>query len=130
MYRAWRRIERHDSLDQYARRVLLRAFLDERKRPWRREVPTDTIDPSRPEISDGQGEDRLVLRTVLLRLAPRQRAVLVLRYWLDLSVEQTAAVLGCSSGTVKSQTADGLTNLRRLLGGVANDFGHISGGPA
>lgn len=128
LYRGWRRIERHDALDQYARRVLLRAYLDERRRPWRREVPTDTIDPTRPARPDGQPDDRIVLRSALMRLPPRQRAALVLRYWVDLSIEQTAAVLGCTSGTVKSQTADGLANLRRLLGGVANDFGHISGG--
>jgi RNA polymerase sigma-70 factor (sigma-E family) len=130
LYRGWRRIERHDALDQYARRVLLRAFLDERRRPWRREIPTAAIDPSRPARPDGQPDDRVVLRSALLRLPPRQRAALVLRYWVDLSVEQTAAALGCTSGTVKSQTADGLANLRRLLGGVANDFGHISGGSA
>jgi RNA polymerase sigma-70 factor (sigma-E family) len=118
LYRGWRRIERHDALDQYARRVLLRAYLDERRRPWRREVPTDTIDPTRPARPDGQPDDRVVLRSALMRLPPRQRAALVLRYWVDLSIEQTAAVLGCTSGTVKSQTADGLANLRRLLGGT------------
>jgi RNA polymerase sigma-70 factor (sigma-E family) len=128
LYRGWRRIERHDVLDQYARRVLLRAYLDERRRPWRREVLTATIDPDRPARPDGRPDDRVVLRSALMRLPPRQRAALVLRYWVDLSIDETAAVLGCATGTVKSQTADGLANLRRLLGGVANDFGHISGG--
>src|SRR5215468_145753 len=109
LYRAWRRIERHDTLDQYARRVLLRVFLDERRRPWRRELATLPESPAldRVTVEDPSPEQRLALEPALLRLSRRHRAVLVLRFWADLSVEETAEALGCSTGTVKSQTARG-----------------------
>ena len=128
LYQVWRRVERHESLDQYARRVLLRAFLDERRRPWRHEVPTQIIDAGQAAPGTRSPEDGVVLRAALTRLPRRQRAVLVLRFWADLSVDQTAAVLGCSSGTVKSQTSDALAGLRRVLGNAVNDFRPISGG--
>jgi RNA polymerase sigma-70 factor (sigma-E family) len=129
LYRVWRRIERHQTLDQYARRVLLRSFLDERRRPWRREVPTEVVEPMPAAAAVGSPDDRIVLKAALADLAPRQRAVVVLRFWADLPVEEVAAALGCSTGTVKSQTSDGLANLRRALGGVASDIGHLQGGP-
>jgi RNA polymerase sigma-70 factor (sigma-E family) len=128
LYRAWHRVDRHDSLDQYARRVLMRAYLDERRRPWRREVPAESIDWALAANNGGSPDDRVVLKAALSHLARRQRAVLVLRFWVDLSVEQTADVLGCSTGTVKSQTSDGLANLRRVLGSATNELRHIRGG--
>jgi RNA polymerase sigma-70 factor (sigma-E family) len=121
LYQAWHRIERHDTLDQYARRVLLRAFLDERRRPWRREFSTtpddQTLDAPAPEA--GSPDDRMVLGEALLRIPKGRRAVLVLRFWADLSVEQVADILDCSTGTVKSQTAHGLADLRDVLGTTA-----------
>ena len=124
LYRVWNRLERHEVLDQYARRVLLRAFLDQRRRPWRREVPTPSgTDPDGPRWEDGGAEDRLVLSSVLLRLPKRRRAVLVLRFWADLSVEQVAEILDCPTGTVKSLTARGLADLRAQLGDTLADFG-------
>jgi len=60
-------------------------------------------------------DDRLMLMRALAEVPPRQRAVLVLRYWEDMSVEETAAVLSCSPGTVKSQAARGLGTLRTLM---------------
>ena len=116
LYRSWRRIERHDVLDQFARRVLLRAFLDERRRPWRREHATvphsTTLDTATradaPE--DGSGTTR-----ALQRLPRRTRAVLILRFWADLPVDQVADLLGCSPGTVKSTTSRGLASLREQL---------------
>jgi RNA polymerase sigma-70 factor (sigma-E family) len=130
LYRSWHRIQRHDVLDQYARRVLLRAYLDERRRPWRREFSTvpdsaqlDTV------ASDDRGSDeRLLLRSALSRLTDRHRAVLILRFWLDLSVEQVADHHGCSTGTVKSQTSRGLASLREALGGALVDLGPTRGG--
>ncbi|GAA1864129.1 SigE family RNA polymerase sigma factor [Asanoa iriomotensis] len=119
LYRAWHRIQRHDVLDQYARRVLLRAFLDERRRPWRRELATtpgsSTLDSVATD-EPGAPDERKLLDTALARLSPRHRAVLVLRFWDDLSVEQVADILRCSTGTVKSQTSRGLVALRALLG--------------
>lgn len=124
LYQAWRRIERHEVLDQYARRVLLRAFLDHRRRPWRRDV---VAAPDSPDLDaevwhDRGPEERMVLRSALLRLSKRRRAVLVLRFWADLSVEQVADVLQCPVGTVKSQTARGLAELREILGGALGDL--------
>jgi RNA polymerase sigma-70 factor (sigma-E family) len=128
LYRVWQRIERHDVLDQYARRVLLRAFLDQRRRPWRREVPTPSgVEPDRTPWEDCGPEDRLVLSTVLLRLPKRRRAALVLRFWADLSVEQVAEILDCPIGTVKSLTARGLADLRAELGDSLVEFGRRPG---
>jgi RNA polymerase sigma-70 factor (sigma-E family) len=127
LYRVWGRLDRHDSLDQYARRVLIRTFLDETRRPWRREVPTETIDATLVAVS-GSTDDRLVLKAALSHLAPRQRAVIVLRFWADLPVEQVAAVLDCSAGTVKSQTSDALARLRRMLAGRTDGVRSSQGG--
>jgi RNA polymerase sigma-70 factor (sigma-E family) len=130
MYRVWHRIERHDTLDQYSRRVLVRAFLDERRRPWRRESSTIPDSPAFDvaALDDEDRDARLLLRTALTRVPKRQRAALVLRFWMDLSVEQAAELLGCSTGTVKSQTSQGLANLRTVLGGDLNDLKRSSGG--
>jgi RNA polymerase sigma factor (sigma-70 family) len=99
------------------RRTLVRVFLDERRRPWRRERPTAEfvdLDPGAPAGTD-RVDDRLILRRALAAVPARQRAVVVLRFWEDLSVEETAELLGISAGTVKSQAARGLATLRRRL---------------
>jgi RNA polymerase sigma-70 factor (sigma-E family) len=118
LYRAWPRIERHDTIDQYVRQVLLRTFLDDRRRPWHRESPTSpedaVLDVTAPEVRGP--EDREVLRNALQLVPKRRRAVLILRFWADLPVEQVAEILGCSTGTVKSQTSRGLGDLRDALG--------------
>lgn len=118
LYRHWQRIERHDVLDQYARQVMLRVFLDQRRRPWRREVSVvpDSVELDSEGGVDHGRDDRVVLREALKALSPRRRAVLVLRFWADLSVEQVAEILECPTGTVKSQTARGLAELRQVLG--------------
>jgi RNA polymerase sigma-70 factor (sigma-E family) len=121
LYQAWPRIERHDTVDQYARRVLLRAFLDERRRPWRREVATETT-PDTAALEPRGSDERVMLRTALMRIPKGRRAVLVLRFWADLSVEQVADILDCSTGTVKSQTAHGLADLRQVLGRELEDL--------
>jgi RNA polymerase sigma-70 factor (sigma-E family) len=116
LLRHWRRVSAMEQPDAYVRRVLLRTWLDERRRPWRRERPTSAV-PDRP----AEGADRDARMDVVAHLAelpPRRRAVLVLRYFCDLSVEETAAVLGCTEGTVKSQTARALDTLRARMVGV------------
>jgi RNA polymerase sigma-70 factor (sigma-E family) len=115
LYLAWRRVDRHEALDQYLRRTLVRAFLDEKRRPWRREYATEPGGTFDDPVLDPGPEDRLVLLAALGAVPPRQRATLVLRFWADLPVEQVAEILGCSLGTVKSQTARGLQALRDVL---------------
>jgi RNA polymerase sigma-70 factor (sigma-E family) len=115
VYLAWRRIRTHDALDGYVRRTLVNTFLDERRRPWRREVVTGEL-PDRPAPRD-LADERLELLAALARLPRTQRAALVLRYWEDLSIAETAEVLGIREGTVKSSTARGLAALREVLQG-------------
>src|SRR5882757_2937684 len=71
LYQSWRRIERHDVLDQYARQVLFRAFLDERRRPWRREQSTAPESPALDRVIDAHSttDDRMVLRRALMRVS-------------------------------------------------------------
>jgi RNA polymerase sigma-70 factor (sigma-E family) len=116
LYRHWRRVRAADNVDAYARGVLTHAWLDERRRPWRREAPADTL-PDRSDSWPGGTlavVDRLMLLDLLAQLPPRRRAVVVLRFYCDLSVEQTADILRISTGTVKSQAARGLHALRLL----------------
>ncbi|SDG93326.1 RNA polymerase sigma-70 factor, sigma-E family [Lentzea fradiae] len=115
IYLVWWRIRRHEALDAYTRQVLVRTFLSERRRGWFRfEAATGDVADSAAR-SGVHPEERIVLMEALAKVPPRQRACLVLRYWEDMSVERTAAVLRCSEGTVKSQAARGLQTLRGLL---------------
>jgi RNA polymerase sigma-70 factor (sigma-E family) len=113
LYVHWRFAARADNLDAYARRVLVREFLSTRRTVWGSRVDL------RPDpVDDSHDEDpltRMVVRSALAQVPPRQRAALVLRYYCDLSVEESADLLRCSPGTVKSQTARGLAALRRAL---------------
>ena len=114
LYRHWHRVSDAEHLDAYVRRILVRTWLDERGRPWRREEPADEV----PDLSVSQPVqvvERAGLLDLLETLPPRRRAAVVLRFYCDLSVEETAEVLGCSTGTVKSQTARGLEALRARI---------------
>jgi RNA polymerase sigma-70 factor (sigma-E family) len=117
LFRHWRRVSAADNPAAYARGVLTNAWLDERRRPWHREDPFDVL-PDRADVrvhADASGvEDRQDLMDLLQRLPAGRRAVVVLRYYCDLSVEQTADLLGITTGTVKSQAAKGLTALRAV----------------
>jgi RNA polymerase sigma-70 factor (sigma-E family) len=113
LYVAWRRVRSGDQPDAYVRRILTRCYLDERRRPWRRESPVDVLD-DRPSESR-TSEDLIDLQAALARLPARQRATVVLRYWADASVAETADALSCSEGTVKSQTARAIAALRLQL---------------
>lgn len=115
IYLAWRRIERREAMDSYTRQALVRTFLSERRRGWFRHESVGSPANDRVAPSDGHPEERLMLLEALVKVPPRQRAVLVLRYWEDQSVEQTATLLDCSTGNVKSQAARGLATLRGLL---------------
>jgi RNA polymerase sigma-70 factor (sigma-E family) len=115
LYVAWGRVTRHDRLDAYARQILVRTFLSERRLGWFRKEHVTGDPADTPAARQGLLEDRLVLLDALKKVPPGQRAVLVLRYWEDMSVDETATLLKCSTGTVKSQAARGLQTLRDLL---------------
>ncbi|OLF09499.1 RNA polymerase subunit sigma-24 [Actinophytocola xinjiangensis] len=114
MYVAWSRIRRDGSVDAYSRRIMVRTAIDESRRAYRRresvveEVPENAVRP--PGV-----EEAVDVRRALAKLPAGQRAVVVLRYWEDLSVQETAATLGKSEGTIKSQAAKGLASMRRML---------------
>lgn len=120
LYRHWRHVSRATSIDAYVRKMLVNTYLDEQRGWWARRV-TPNADPSPrpPDRGPDEGAEhtdrRLDLMAALARISAGQRAVLVLRYWEQLSVAETAAALGCSDGTVKSQTALAIAALRRLL---------------
>lgn len=117
LYRRWPELVRRDELDQYARTVLVRMFVSLRRRArWRREILC-AQPPDRPQGRDDAGDLRMSMLPRLRRLPPRQRAVVVLRFWEDLSVDQTAAVLRISPGTVASQSYKALAALREGLDG-------------
>jgi len=120
LYRAWNRVAAHEKLDAYTRRVLVRTFLDENRRGFfHRERPA-AEHTDRPAAPAGGVEDRMVLLRALAEVPPRQRAALVLRFWEDQSIDDTAKAMGCSAGTVKSQVARGLAAMRDVV--PANTF--------
>jgi RNA polymerase sigma-70 factor (sigma-E family) len=109
----WAQLSERGDPDAYVRRVLINAHLKQNRRLWRAEVPHAVV----PDVvSAGDAFDaadlRQTVQALLPTLPPRQRAVLVLRFYADLSEVTTAELLGCSVGTVKSQTAKGLRALR------------------
>jgi RNA polymerase sigma-70 factor (sigma-E family) len=116
LYVRWQRVDRPDS---YARTAVVRAAIDETRRPWwRREQSRSHAMPDRPHPDDSTRavDERLRMREALGQLPPRLRAVLVLRFLEGLSIQQTAEALGCPAGTVKSYTSRGLDALRQILG--------------
>jgi RNA polymerase sigma-70 factor (sigma-E family) len=109
----WGRVREHEA---YVRRILVNESVTRwRRRRWRETAAADVDDRPGPEVDLDQN---LVLRQALGRLAPRQRAVIVLRYFDDLTEAQTAEALGISVGTVKSQSRDALARLRVLVPGI------------
>ncbi|MDG4825431.1 SigE family RNA polymerase sigma factor [Asanoa sp. WMMD1127] len=122
LYPRWGRLDRPDL---YARTMVVRAAIDETRRPWwRRERSAGDALPDVPHSDPtGASEEGLRVRSALRRVPVRQRAVLVLRYYLDLTAEEAAEVLGVRPPTVRSQTSRGLANLRAALaaGGVVLD---------
>ncbi|MDH6125747.1 SigE family RNA polymerase sigma factor [Kitasatospora sp. GP82] len=114
-YASWRRVRDSDSPDAYLRRILVTSNADRFRKRRPPEYLTQTL-PERPRHDESDPSGRLDQRHVLLsaldELPDRQRAVVVLRYWEDLSEAEVASILGCSVGTVKSQASKGLAKLR------------------
>ena len=110
---AWRRIRRRENAHAYAHRTLVNAYLSQNRTRKSGEIPVDTLpdQATRP----GTAELRVVMLSALAILPPQARAVVVLRYWDDLSVDQVAQVMRCSAGNVKSQSARALEKLRNEL---------------
>jgi RNA polymerase sigma-70 factor (sigma-E family) len=114
LYVAWPRV-RTDTIDAYARKALLNALIDDRRRAFTRhervhaEVPDVGVDDQPTTEVD------TAVFAALAALPPRMRAAVVLRHLCELSVTETAEALNCSEGTVKSQTARALSQLRAAL---------------
>jgi RNA polymerase sigma-70 factor (sigma-E family) len=114
LYLAWPRLHKDSTPDAFARRVLVRSHIDETRRPWnRRRARQEPSDGAAPETMPVEERDALI--RALADLPDGQRQTIVLRHWLGLTVEETARDLGCSSGTVKSQTARAVARLREAL---------------
>jgi len=125
-YASWGRVRRAGDPDAYVRRIVI----NEHRRRFRKHRVAEEL---RGDLGDAAGgrqehqalDDRRALLDALRALGPRQRAVVVLRYWLDLSEAETAAALNCSVGTVKSQASRALATLRKNAGIRDGDIAHI-----
>lgn len=116
LYVRWARAAAADNLDAYVRTILFREFLHERRSGWVRRVHLTDELPVLPTARDDDSDAAIDLQAAIAALPPGQRAALVLRFYCDLNVEQSAQILGCSQGNVKSQTARALAALRRAYG--------------
>jgi RNA polymerase sigma-70 factor (sigma-E family) len=116
VYGKWSGIVAKGDPGPYVRAVLVRQAIAWRRRRWHGEVPTSPLPESNAADHGAAVASRDRLYRALGRLPVRQRAAIVLRYYEDLSEADTAAAMGCSVGTVKSQTAKGLARLRAVMG--------------
>lgn len=124
VYLAWPKVRRADDPVRYAHRMLTNAFIDETRRAYRGRERSEPR-PADPRATAAEPDDPTVRDAVLAALAglaPQQRAVVVLRHWLDLDVASTAQALGCSTGTVKSTSSRALAHLRTALGHLTDDL--------
>ncbi|MBY8882277.1 SigE family RNA polymerase sigma factor [Actinacidiphila acidipaludis] len=122
MYVVWGRMGKVDNPAGYAQTVLVRIFLTHQRRRSSRESPAADLPDRAGRDSSGDASLRVTLLAALSALPPKDRAVLVLRYWEDRSVEETAAVLQSSPGAVRTRTTRALARLRRELDGSLVDL--------
>lgn len=101
-YRHWRRVQRAERPEAYVYKVLVNVLRQARKRRWHGELPTEHVPDA---VFDSEATTGLMVRAVLLRMRPEHRDVLVLRYYVDLSEADIAAILGVPIGTVKSRAS-------------------------
>jgi RNA polymerase sigma-70 factor (sigma-E family) len=121
MYGLWGRVSRIDNPAGYAQTVLVRTFLTHRRRRSATERPLGEL----PEPAGQPGDDpalRIALLDALGRLPPKDRAVVVLRYWEDRSIEETADAMHVSSAAVRTRSVRALAKLREQLGGNFVEF--------
>ena len=112
-YASWPRISRTGNPDAYVRQIVI----NENRNRFRKRRVTERLTDSPPDYgaadATGEADERSALIAALQRLGPKQRAVVVLRYWMDLTEAEAAAALNCSIGTVKSQASRALATLRQ-----------------
>ena len=121
MYVVWGRMARVDNPAAYSQTVLVRAFLSHRRRRSATERPLAEV----PDATAAPGTDqevRLSLLTALGELAPKDRAVVVLRYWEDRSIEETAEAMNASTAAVRTRSTRALAKLRAVLGTSLAEF--------
>ncbi|GAA4713692.1 SigE family RNA polymerase sigma factor [Nocardioides conyzicola] len=116
VYASWRRVSRADDPLAYARRTLLNTYFSHRRLRRNSELPADPTLGPEPSVPEDDPTTRLDLLDALATLPPADRAVLVLRYWEDRSVAETAHDLGISEGAVRTRSLRALQRLRPLLG--------------
>ena len=124
-YVNWSRIGRMDHAEAYVRRMLATTLVSSRRRAWRREQPWGELPEEAGDSDELPVLDRHLIWPLVCALPPRQRAVIVLRYYEDLSEAQIALALGCAAGTVKSQSSAAIGALRRAL--AASGIGEAVG---
>ena len=123
-YASWPRVRRSGDPDAYVRQIVINENRNRFRKHRVAEQLTDSVLIDVPWTdATHESDERSALIAALQRLGPRQRAVIVLRYWLDLTEQETAAALNCSVGTVKSQASRALATLRESIelvdGGLA-----------
>jgi RNA polymerase sigma-70 factor (sigma-E family) len=119
LLRSWKKARRAEYPDAYAKKALVHAFLADRRKQ-RQEV--DALSLAVDSRATTDTDLRIVVFEALRTLPPKPRAIVILRYWEDLSVEETATLMGCSTGNVKSQCSRSLAKLRLLLGDRFTDL--------
>ena len=124
-YVNWSRIGRMEHVEAYVRRMLANTLVSGRRRAWTGERPTAELPEPVRDSADDPVLDRQLMWPLVCALPARQRAVIVLRYYEDLTEAQIADVLGCAPGTVKSQSSAAIGALRRAL--AASGIGEAVG---
>jgi len=115
----WHEVRDKDAAEAYVRQVMARTFATWWRRKWRGEVSTGELPERAGHDTYADVDQRHALRHALAELSPRQRAIVVLRFYEDLSEAEVASLLGCSVGTVKSTASRALVRLRGLVGDVS-----------
>jgi RNA polymerase sigma-70 factor (sigma-E family) len=113
VFASWRRISQRDAVHAYATRTLINTYLAEKRRKSSSEIVTGEL--PEPGFLPPSPELRMVVLDALATLPPKSRVIVVMRYWADMSVEEVAQLLGCSTGNVKSQSSRALEKLRDVL---------------